>query len=96
MRVMLYLLACYLASHKVPVCFLQNSGLGNLVNPLTSLTDSKAYSVPSLLIIGWRGEPGIKDDFNIFFKDKSIRAASLNGNTISYFGPRQLFKYLCI
>ena len=41
---------------------MQNSGLGNCVNPLTSLADKEVYSIPMLLIIGWRGEPGIKDE----------------------------------
>ena len=41
---------------------MQNSGLGNTINPLASLADSKVYKTPILLIIGWRGEPGIKDE----------------------------------
>ncbi len=52
----------YLATGKPGVVFMQNSGLGNCVNPLTSLTDKEVYSIPILLIIGWRGEPGIKDE----------------------------------
>ncbi len=51
-----------LATNKIPVVYLQNSGLGNLVNPLLSLTDKKVYSIPMLVIVGWRGEPGIKDE----------------------------------
>ena len=42
--------------------YMQNSGLGNAVNPLLSLTDKKVYSIPMLLMIGWRGEPGLKDE----------------------------------
>lgn len=41
---------------------MQNSGFGNTVNPLLSLTDPKVYSIPMLLLIGWRGEPGKKDE----------------------------------
>ncbi len=52
----------YLATKKIPVVYMQNSGLGNAVNPLTSLTDLEIYGIPILLIIGWRGEPGIKDE----------------------------------
>lgn len=52
----------YFATAGLPVVYLQNSGLGNLVNPLTSLTDKEMYGVPVLLIIGWRGEPGVKDE----------------------------------
>ena len=52
----------YLASGKPALCYMQNSGLGNTVNPLTSLMDLKVYAVPCLLVIGWRGEPGTKDE----------------------------------
>ena len=41
---------------------MQNSGIGNAVNPLLSLTDRNIYSIPLLLIIGWRGEPGVADE----------------------------------
>lgn len=51
----------HLATGKVAAVYMQNSGLGNTVNPLTSLTDPEVYSIPLLLIIGWRGEPGVKD-----------------------------------
>lgn len=52
----------YLATGKLGLVYLQNSGLGNLVNPLTSLTDPEVYSIPALLLIGWRGEPGVHDE----------------------------------
>lgn len=52
----------YLASEKLGLVYMQNSGLGNTVNPLLSLTDQKVYSIPMLLMIGWRGEPGFKDE----------------------------------
>lgn len=52
----------HLATGKVPCVYLQNSGLGNAVNPLTSLADREVYSIPMLLIIGWRGEPGVADE----------------------------------
>lgn len=52
----------YLATGKVPVVYMQNSGIGNAVNPLMSLVDEKVYSIPVLLIIGWRGEPGVHDE----------------------------------
>ncbi len=51
----------YFATGNTPVVYMQNSGLGNCVNPLLSLADKRVYSVPMLLIIGWRGEPGTKD-----------------------------------
>lgn len=52
----------HLATGAVPVVYLQNSGLGNLVNPLTSLSAAEMYGLPVLLVIGWRGEPGVKDE----------------------------------
>ena len=52
----------HLSTNKVPAIYLQNSGLGNLINPLLSLADKDVYSIPMLLIIGWRGKPGLKDE----------------------------------
>ena len=52
----------YLATGKPGLCYMQNSGIGNAVNPLASLMDPEVYSIPCLLVIGWRGEPGIKDE----------------------------------
>jgi phosphonopyruvate decarboxylase len=46
----------YLASGKVPLVYMQNSGLGNIINPLSSLADIEVYSIPIILLIGWRGE----------------------------------------
>lgn len=52
----------HLATGKSAVVYMQNSGLGNTINPLTSLADKEVYQIPMLLVIGWRGEPGIKDE----------------------------------
>src|SRR3989339_182158 len=52
----------YLATNKIGLVYMQNSGEGNAVNPLVSLADKEVYSVPMLLMIGWRGEPGKKDE----------------------------------
>lgn len=52
----------HLATSKIPLIYLQNSGIGNLVNPLLSLADTDVYSIPGILLIGWRGEPGVKDE----------------------------------
>ena len=52
----------HLASGKLPLVYMQNSGLGNTVNPLLSLCDPDVYSIPMLLLIGWRGEPGVHDE----------------------------------
>lgn len=52
----------YLAEGRAAVVFMQNSGIGNAVNPLLSLADKDVYHIPMLLIVGWRGEPGVKDE----------------------------------
>ena len=52
----------HLGCGKIPLVYMQNSGLGNAVNPLVSLCDPEVYSVPMLLLIGWRGKTGIKDE----------------------------------
>ncbi len=44
------------ATKKLPLIYMQNSGLGNAINPLISLTHKKVYSIPMILMIGWRGE----------------------------------------
>ncbi|BAI87871.1 MULTISPECIES: phosphonopyruvate decarboxylase [Oscillatoriales] len=52
----------HLATRQIGAVYLQNSGLGNTINPLTSLTDPQVYKIPLVMIIGWRGEPGVKDE----------------------------------
>jgi phosphonopyruvate decarboxylase len=52
----------YLATGKIPCVYMQNSGLGNAINPLISITNKNVYSIPSILIIGWRGGPNSKDE----------------------------------
>jgi len=52
----------HLATGSVPLVYMQNSGLGNAINPLLSLCDQEVYSIPMLLMIGWRGEPGVHDE----------------------------------
>jgi len=52
----------HLSTGKVPMIYMQNSGLGNVINPLLSLADSDVYSIPILMMIGWRGEPRVKDE----------------------------------
>ncbi len=52
----------HLATGKVPVVYMQNSGEGNIINPLASLLNEKVYAIPVIFIIGWRGEPGIHDE----------------------------------
>jgi phosphonopyruvate decarboxylase len=52
----------HLGSGKVPMVYLQNSGLGNIINPLISLASKEVYGIPMVIMIGWRGEPGVKDE----------------------------------
>ena len=60
----------YLATGKYPLIYLQNSGLGNIINPYTSLLHEEIYKIPFVLLIGWRGEPGTKDEPQHIFKGK--------------------------
>ena len=52
----------HLATGKVPVVYMQNSGEGNIINPVASLLNEKVYAIPMLFVIGWRGEPGVHDE----------------------------------
>ena len=52
----------HLATGKIPVVYMQNSGEGNIINPVASLLNDKVYGIPMVFIIGWRGEPGIPDE----------------------------------
>lgn len=52
----------YLATGRPACVYMQNSGEGNIINPLASLTDSEVYNIPVLLLIGWRGRPGVHDE----------------------------------
>lgn len=52
----------HLSTGRIPLIYLQNSGLGNAINPLLSLASQEIYSIPMILLIGWRGEPGTKDE----------------------------------
>jgi len=63
----------YLATKKPAVVYMQNSGLGNAVNPITSLLHEKVYSIPVIFVIGWRGEPGTKDEpQHVFQGEKTL------------------------
>lgn len=52
----------HLATGKVPVVYMQNSGEGNIINPVASLLNDKVYAIPVVFIVGWRGEPGTHDE----------------------------------
>ncbi len=52
----------HLATGRVPVVYMQNSGEGNIINPVASLLNDKVYGIPCIFVVGWRGEPGIHDE----------------------------------
>ncbi len=52
----------HLATGKIPVVYMQNSGEGNIINPVASLLSDKVYAIPMVFIVGWRGEPGVHDE----------------------------------
>ncbi len=52
----------HLATGKVPVVYMQNSGEGNVINPVASLLNDKVYGIPCIFVVGWRGEPGVHDE----------------------------------
>lgn len=73
----------YLASGSLALVYMQNAGLGNAVNPLLSLADPDVYGIPMILMIGWRGEPGSKDEPQ-HIKDGRIMTALLETMEIPY------------
>ena len=73
----------HLATGKVPVVYMQNSGEGNIINPLASLTDKEVYNIPVLLVIGWRGRPGVKDEPQ-HIKQGKVTTGLLNVMGINY------------
>jgi phosphonopyruvate decarboxylase len=64
----------HLATGKIPLVYMQNSGMGNAVNPLLSLADEDVYGIPLILLIGWRGEPGSHDEPQHIKQGKVTRA----------------------
>ena len=52
----------HLSTGKVPVVYMQNSGIGNIINPVASLMNDKVYAIPCIFIVGFRGEPGVHDE----------------------------------
>ena len=73
----------HLATGSIPCVYLQNSGLGNAINPLISIAHKKVYSIPLLLLVGWRGAPGQKDEPQHLAKGK-ITAKLLNNLDIKF------------
>lgn len=73
----------HFATGKVPLIYMQNSGLGNVVNPILSLADPDVYSIPCILVIGWRGEPGVHDEPQ-HVKQGKVTCALLDAMQIPY------------
>lgn len=73
----------YLATGQIPVVYMQNSGEGNIINPLASLTDKDVYNIPVLLVIGWRGKPGAHDEPQ-HVKQGKVTTGLLNTMSIDY------------
>lgn len=73
----------YLATGKIGCVYMQNSGEGNIINPLASLTDKEVYNIPILLLIGWRGRPGFHDEPQ-HVKQGKITTGLLNIMGINY------------
>ena len=74
----------HLATGKVPVVYMQNSGEGNVINPVASLLNDKVYAIPMIFIIGWRGEPGIHDEPQHIYQGE-ITTRLLDVMDISYY-----------
>ena len=73
----------YLATGDTACVYMQNSGQGNTINPLASLTDQEVYNIPVLLLIGWRGRPGVHDEPQ-HVKQGKITTGLLNVMGINY------------
>lgn len=73
----------HLSTGKIGVVYMQNSGEGNIINPLASLTDREVYNIPVLLLIGWRGRPGVHDEPQ-HVKQGKVTTGLLNTMGIDY------------
>lgn len=74
----------HLATGEVPLVYMQNSGLGNVVNPLMSLASPEVYGIPLVMLVGWRGRPGVKDEPQHVHQGR-VTEAMLDSMDISYF-----------
>lgn len=73
----------HLATGKVPLVYLQNSGLGNIINPVASLLNHNVYGIPCIFVVGWRGEPGVHDEPQHIFQGE-ITLKLLEDMNIAY------------
>lgn len=78
----------HLATGKVPVVYMQNSGEGNIINPVASLLNRKVYAIPTIFVIGWRGEPGVHDEPQHIYQGE-VTLRLLDDMEIEYFVVEQ-------
>lgn len=64
----------HLSTGKIPCVYLQNSGLGNIINPVASLLNDKVYGIPCVFVVGWRGEPNVHDEPQHVFQGEITRS----------------------
>lgn len=74
----------HLATGKIPVVYMQNSGEGNIINPTASLLNNNVYAIPCIFIIGWRGQPGVHDEPQHIYQGK-VTLRILDDMDIAYF-----------
>lgn len=74
----------HLATGKIPVAYMQNSGEGNIINPVASLLNGKVYAIPCVFVIGWRGEPGVHDEPQHIYQGE-VTLKLLSDMDIDYF-----------
>ena len=74
----------YLSTGRIPIVYMQNSGEGNIINPVASLLSTDVYGIPEIFVIGWRGEPGKKDEPQHAYQGK-ITLSLLEMMQIPYF-----------
>ena len=74
----------HLATGKIPVVYMQNSGEGNVINPVASLMNDKVYAIPCVFIVGWRGEPGVHDEPQHIYQGE-VTLKLLEDMDIAYF-----------
>ena len=74
----------HLATGKIPVVYMQNSGEGNIINPVASLLNDKVYAIPEIFVIGWRGEPNVPDEPQHIYQGE-ITLKLLEDMNIAYF-----------
>ena len=73
----------HLSTGKIPLVYMQNSGFGNAINPITSLADKSVFSIPMLIMLGWRGEPETNDAIQ-HQKDGQIQISLIESLGIPY------------